>query len=83
MKKVIIILFCFGLCLNIQAQTRKQIRQAFVEKKCKQVIFFCRDKKTYDRRINRLLDILDRMGIEYGFKATYKRSEIEYFQFKF
>lgn len=65
-------------------QTRKQISEAFTGgKQVKLITYYCKNRKIYNRKVKRLLRILDQKKIYSSFKVRYQYSETNYFTFNF
>jgi hypothetical protein len=78
------LLFLLLLSSGAQGQSRKQIREAFNQKTpVKVVTFYCKSKKQYNKRVKRLLRIMDRERILNPIKVRYKESKKFYFKFEF
>lgn len=55
-----------------QAQTSRQIKNAFTgANKVKEIVYYCKNRKKYKRKVKKLLRRLDRLNIEYGFKCSF------------
>lgn len=87
MKNLFLGVLLGGLLLissGVKAQTRKQIKEAFNQKTpVKVVTFYCKSKKQYNKKVARLLRIMDRERILNPIKVRYKQSETYYFKFEF
>lgn len=87
MRKTIFWGLLWGLLLlsfGVNAQTRKQIKEAFNQKTpVKVVTFYCKSKKQYNKKVARLLRIMDRERILNPIKVRYKKSKLIYFKFEF
>ena len=84
-ETLIFILF-FSLLSSggIQVQSKKQIKEAFSRPQpVKVVTFYCKNKKQYNKKVKRLLRIMDREKILNPIKVRYKKSKIIYFNFEF
>lgn len=64
----------------LRSQSPKQIEEAFKGKRtAKKITFYCKSRKQYNRKVKRLLRIMDRKNIYCNFGVEYKKSKIVYF----
>ena len=87
MKKVIFSIIAALLLLSpgAQAQTRKQIKDAWSRAQSPVlVVYYVKDKATYEKKLNRLLRILEELDLDFSFHARFEESKkYQYFRFVF
>lgn len=84
MKNLVFILLLILASLSTQAQSKKEIKKAFTQdKSVKSMIFYCQSFEQYESKRDRVLDLLDKMGIEYAFKVTYKYSRFYHYKISY
>lgn len=73
MKNLLVLVFCLFMFSGLHAQSRKQLKKAFLsDKKVKLITYYCKSKKRYDRRVKRLLRIIDSFNCDYGFRCRFE-----------
>jgi hypothetical protein len=87
MKKVIFSITAAALLLlspGAEAQTRKQIKEAFNRVQSPVlVVYYVKDKATYKKKLNRLLKILEELDLDFSFKARFEESKKNKYTFVF
>lgn len=74
MKNLFVLVLCLFMFSGLQAQSRKQLKKAFLgEKKVKIITYYCKSKKRYKKRVKRLLRIIDSFNCEYGFHCRFEK----------
>lgn len=84
MKKLFFIMLLILGSFSVKSQSKKQIKEAFTRPiSVKSMVFYCQSFEQYERKRDRVLNLLDRMGIEYAFKVSYKYSRFYHFKINY